>query len=480
VARRVPVWIPPAAAALILRLPLILLPGPGRDEAAYRYWAHHSEPFYAPLLQWAIRAFETLPIPDLLALRMPAIVCGVLSLMLLDRWLETVGARRTHRLLALAAIAFGPWQTYVGAIVHPDTMAFCALLAAMLAHAKRKPFAVAVAVGLGVLAKPTGLLLLPMLPILWRHERARIGLAAVAIALALSAPVLVSVDRAMIGEMLQFGRVDPTMPTLGAALIFLADLILEGGPLIPLAAVVGVATRAYRAPAVVPFGLLATYAIAAVVNGQFKCNWILPALILLWPVALFRIPRAATAVALTITIVSGAGVSLAMSRPDLVTLIERRIHADDGFYPHRAGTREARVSATRSWSDHLREFRPVDESAKAVETAWREAGRSRHPRLIIADDYGFAAQLAWVWRAEAPRIFTPADAMFRAGVDDLSQVDLKDAVVVTTLNSLDKISGGVGRTREIASIAHPVTGSTVIIGVMESRSNTLSVDENDH
>ena len=52
-----------AALATILRLFFLMLPGPGRDEAIYHYWAFHPEPAYSPLMQLAIRLFDLLRSP---------------------------------------------------------------------------------------------------------------------------------------------------------------------------------------------------------------------------------------------------------------------------------------------------------------------------------------------------------------------------------------------------------------------------------
>jgi hypothetical protein len=175
-----------------------------------------------------------------------------------------------------------------------------------------------------------------------------------------------------------------------------------------------------------------------------------------------------------ITIGGGMIVTLAMYRPDLAASVESRLHAHGGFYQQRAGTREARVSAARSWSDHLREFRPIDPFARAVAASWRAEGRSHPPRWIVADDYGLAAQLAWVWREVAPRVVTPTDAMFQGGIDALDGPERRQAVFVAALGPLERIEPESGHVREIASLNHPVTGAPVRIGVMKADADSLS------
>ena len=147
---------------VLLRLPLWLLPGPGRDEAAYHYWAHHGEPAYAPLMQMVVRLFELPLHQSLWALRAPVSVTGMLVLLLGDLRLRWAGATPSVRLLAFLAVALTPWQSVTGSFLHPDGFLMVALLAFVLAAQRGHVLLSALAALAAVLAKPTGVLLIPV------------------------------------------------------------------------------------------------------------------------------------------------------------------------------------------------------------------------------------------------------------------------------------------------------------------------------
>ncbi len=72
------------SAVILMRLPLWLLPGPGRDEAAYHYWALHLEPPFAPLVQAVVAVFDLFEPFSLWSVRTPVALLGLLVLYLGD------------------------------------------------------------------------------------------------------------------------------------------------------------------------------------------------------------------------------------------------------------------------------------------------------------------------------------------------------------------------------------------------------------
>lgn len=88
-------WI--SIAALAIRMPLLFLPTPGRDEAAYFYWSRHFEPAYSFLMQVIVRVFQWLPVPDLFAMRLPALLMGILVIFWLDKLLLLRGVSYPFR-----------------------------------------------------------------------------------------------------------------------------------------------------------------------------------------------------------------------------------------------------------------------------------------------------------------------------------------------------------------------------------------------
>ncbi|MCB0265314.1 MAG: glycosyltransferase family 39 protein, partial [Calditrichaeota bacterium] len=154
-------------AVILLRLPLLLLPGAGRDEALYWYWAHHFELAYSPLLQIAIRLFEWLPLPDIWAIRLVSLVASGCSLWLLEQLLIRRKIKDVQRRWLLLALAVAPWQTYAGAILHPDMLLLATLLAFVYFSEKQGFTLAAISAGLAIWAKPSGILVIAIAIIYW-------------------------------------------------------------------------------------------------------------------------------------------------------------------------------------------------------------------------------------------------------------------------------------------------------------------------
>ncbi|MCA9758986.1 MAG: hypothetical protein KDA27_24550 [Candidatus Eisenbacteria bacterium] len=151
-----------ALTVLLLRRPLWLLPGPGRDEASYHYWAHHPEPAFAPLVQLTVRLFE-LPFGHALwSLRAPVALLGIVVLWLHDDRLRRAGSTGSTRLFFASLLALTPWLGFSGSILHPDAFLLVSLLALVISARDRRPLAIAIAACAAALSKPTGVLVLPV------------------------------------------------------------------------------------------------------------------------------------------------------------------------------------------------------------------------------------------------------------------------------------------------------------------------------
>lgn len=468
----VPVWLPISLVSLLLRAPLLLLPGPGRDEAAYYYWAHAGSWGYAPLLLAWVRALEWTGLPALAAIRLPGLIAGTLVVILFDRWLETRGLGRGQRGLALLALILTPWHLLVGSVLHPDALFLAALLGLALALRARHLLLAAVWGGAAVLAKPTGVLLLPVLAAWFLTRRSRRGPAALGLLMGLSLPGILGITPAMVREILDFARLDPGLPLFSRLGLALGSVLVYGGLLLPLGAVRGTLSgwrRILRGDRVeLPVLLLAltlvlTFSVAAVFHHQIKGSWFLPALILLWPQEGLRLPRPALGLLLVVSSIPGLLLAGTMPFPKRASGLETAWGLGS-IYAEMAGSRETRVSSTRTLSQRFREFRNLEPTAKEALRFWQSAtGEEAPPTLLVSDDYGLAARLAYCWPSRRPGLWIPDDGLFDRG-DPAGPVP--GILIVAVRRSPDRIWPH-GPVLEIAKIPHPVTGDAIVLGVPE-------------
>ena len=472
---------------LAVRLPLWLLPGPGRDEAAYHYWVHHPEPFYAPLLQWAVRLAEVFCGHSLWSLRAPVLILGVGILWLNDRRLAGIRTPLHLRWLAVLALAFSPWQGFAGSILHPDNFLLAALLALVLAVQHNRLWLATAAAVIAVLAKPTGVLFLPVawwlcgtLDDLGPREK----WAARAVLLATALAVAATVQPEMMRGMADFGRLDPTTAWYARILAAGGALLFLGGPVLVGLSFVGARQRWYdrhqgpdalskheaRASLAIAAMMLAVFLAAAVLRGQFKGNWVLPALVLLWPVrmpawtALPRV-RALVVAGLVLTFAASLGQTLIMVRPGLVDRVEGQLSARGlvpaaATYSVQAGVRETSVSTSRSWSDHLRQYNDASLFAAQIKAGWCEAQGAATPvPCLVAGDYGLACQLHWYLGDPATRVAIHGDGIFHRTWTDLRHGAGENDLLFLSGPGPDDFSTAELRVQALLpAVMHPVTG----------------------
>jgi hypothetical protein len=502
-------------AVLVLRWPLWRLPGPGRDEAAYHYWAHHFEPAYAPLLQAAVRLMEVFAGHSLWSLRAPVMALGLLVILLNDRRLALVRTPVSLRRLAAVALAFSPWQSFSSSILHPDNFLLVALLGMVLAVQHNRLWWAAVAAVAAVLAKPTGVLFLPVswwlfgqlegVPArqLWA---ARVVLAATALGLALV------MDPRMIAGMADFGRLSPHLPWYDRALAVGGSLMYLGGPLLVGLAWTGARQRwrdvrshedlghqrEARASLAIAGMILAVFLAAILLRGQFKGNWVLPAAVLLWPTAWPRwgktpVFKIIVAAGLALTFLGSLGQTAIHVRPDLVGRLENHLATRDltprwATYATQAGVRETAVSTSRTWSDHLREYDDLTGFAAEIKTSWCDAQGATAPLdWIVTGDYGLACQLHWYLGDNAARVAICDDEIFNRTWAALRRLDPDGPLLAlssTVAGSLSgKLSGNLpGGELEFQTflplMPHPVTGRSLRPAVVRWKAD--SNQENSH
>lgn len=461
----------------------MLLPGAGRDEALYVYWSRHPEPAYAPLLQLLTALFMHLPIPAHLAMRLPSLLGGVVVLGLFERWLRSRGVSYRDRLVALLALAVTPWQIYTGTILHPDSLLLACLLVFLIALQRERWLAAALAAALAFWSKPSGILLLPAaLYGFWRHPalsaRAAIFYSGVAVLGLL--PVALSFRPEMIEAISEFSRIAPGISIGEALLLQIIAIVLLGGIFLPVKALAGLTERlkhpAIPAPAghgervalVVAAVFLGGFAGAALLFGQIKGNWILPAMVILWPRGAGRPPSPRQYAGVITTFLLGLATVTLISQPRLVSALEKQLPVLDGSYALQAGQREARVSATGSWSQRWREYQPVTAYLGQIQTAWAKHSPRPAPAWIVCDDYGLAAQTVFAWNIPGQRLVIPGDGVFINSLPAPGTRRLSGGVLVIAVHHpLAGPWSGLKSVREILVLDHPQGGAKVYIGISD-------------
>jgi hypothetical protein len=476
-----------AVGILVARLPLWLLPGPGRDEAAYHYWVHHPEPFYAPLLQWSVAVAEVFGGHSLWSLRAPVLILGLVILWLNDRRLAGTHTPHYLRWLAAMAIAFSPWQGFAGSILHPDNFLLAALLALVLAVQNNRLWWATIAAITAVLAKPTGLI---FLPVVWwlvgkmDHIKGRDLWASRALLLALALAAAATLKPDMVRGMADFGRLADTVPWYARGLASGGALLFLGGPVLVILSVTGARqrwqnlhpdtdpalAREARASLAAAAVMLVVFLSAALLRGQFKGNWVLPALVLLWPLRLapwMALPRTRTLLVagVVLAFASSLGQTLILRKPDLIDRMEnglsrRGLVPAAATYSVQAGVRETAVSSSRSWSDHLRQYHNAAAFAGTVKAGWCQAQGELTPvPCIVSDDYGLACQLHWYLGEPTTKIAISGDGIVSRTWNDLRDNPTHDDLLVLMAPAAGDIPHGyLGSQTSLAAVLHPVTG----------------------
>jgi Dolichyl-phosphate-mannose-protein mannosyltransferase len=463
-----------AASALLLRLPLFLLPGIGRDEAVYFLWAQETGVAYSPLLLWFTKACLTLPVPDLLALRLPSLLPGLAVLFLLDYDLRSRAASLETRLFATAALAISPWQIYAGAILHPDNLFLASLILALIAHFRRHLILTGICFGMAALAKPTGLILLPVAAFyLLRHRESPLPIRAAAAlsVFVVASPVLLNINQVLIQGLFTFGRLSDEASLWALLAVVFVTLIFEGGFLPLIASSIGLFRHWRGKPLVttllapeslrpaIALTMLGFFGIIAVVNHQFKANWFLPAMILLWPPDWKPKRSALPVLTIIFSLIASTAMVIVMVSPSRVARLEESIHPFRDLYSLRASGRESQVSTTRDWSQRFSEYKPVDVVATSIYNLWRsETGADEPPKLILSDDYGLAAQLAFTWRDYGTTIRIVDDPLYE------NSKRLEDSELARTLVlGVQKKPTQISASRELIAlpmvITHPITAT---------------------
>ncbi|MGH1363162.1 MAG: ArnT family glycosyltransferase [Calditrichia bacterium] len=465
--------------SLIARIPLITLPAAGRDEATYAYWAFHPEAAYSPLLQIFVRLFHIIPLPDLLQLRMTSIAMSTVCIVLFDMFLKRSGVSDESRYVGVLALALSPWLIYSGSILHPDMLLLFCILAFMLAVMRDHFVSACLFVGLAFWAKLSGLVLLPAAAILifWKYrENRRHAFIGLVVVLVFILPIALQLSLDLLMAISEFGKMDSNIGFLHAISIQLGQIILLGGPALILGFVFGlkecllrrknsVVTRERLIALIITFSVVLAFGFAMIVTHQVKGNWLLPAIVLMWPRQIFY--RKQFWLGLALSAIISAVLILFFAFPVKMQQLEQKLPALAKTYSLQAGTRETRVSPTRSWSERVKEYRSYADFAAEIKGKIDIDKK----RWLVCDDYGLAAQLLFVWGRRDIKLIIPGDKLFYQHMQYSSEGKLiipDGAALVGSQASLKKLTGRQEGFEALGKISHPFTDGEVELGCVKT------------
>lgn len=465
-----PRWWALAALVALLRLPLWSLPALGRDEALYLYWSRHFEIAYSPLLQLALRAVDAVGVDAAWLWRVPVVATGVLLLGLFDRLLCDRGVGADGRFLAVAAVALSPWQTHTASVVHPDGFMVAALLGLAWAGRHDRMGMAATCALLALAAKPSGLLAVVVTAgaLAWRTRAAltrRRAAVTLTLLVVLAAVPLSQWNRSMVEAVRQFGLVSESVPPVLRAARALVGLLFVGGPILLVALVRGAAER--RRPTELDLGAalgwayLLAFSAAALLFGQIKANWILPAALLLWPTGL-DLRRVWVRAGMGVQIVLAIGVTLAFSAPQLVRSLERG--GSPAFFDYHgfAGQREEEVAPAERWWHRLAVYQGLGSLPEEILARVPDGVELLRVR---SDDYGLAAQLVAEIQTLRPnpdlRLVLPLDPLF---VGTTERDDREGATLLLAVQRrVEDLHASADTT---FGLTHPITGERIECGLV--------------
>jgi len=428
------------SAVALLRLAMVMLPVLGRDEVTYLYWTHQSNIDYAPLLQLQILLVRIVSDAPWF-LRLSQLGIGVASLFCFAAWLKVRDVQ--DRWLAVAALAATPWLTFSGAILHPDGLFVLGLLVFALGLERGRSLQVLLGAVICLGAKLSGVIPVGV-ALVWlaqgRHLRSFITLAVIAVGFRLF------LQPETLGAARDFARIDGGIGL--RLLVLIVEMVLVGGALVVVPRI-----TAWRPVAVTGVLIVGGFVLMAAFGGQSKANWLLPGLILLWPRQVNpRLLVGITLVALAFTTAMVTG----YLQPGAARWAEEslRPHGILPDYRVLAGEREGRVASGRTWEDYLAGFHG--------QLRWSRPDSTSGVDIVVSDDYALAARFALQCPVPVPVIVVPGDPLF----DREPGSPLGRQLVVAVRVPLEKLVE-TGTIVWRGSVAHPVTGSTIQLALVE-------------
>ena len=410
----------------------------GKDEAVYWYWGQHLDASYALL------PFATLKLAHALwpyqewFLRLPSILLGALSAVLLYRLCRNHGLGERPALWATAAFALSHWTWHTSSYLHPDGFLVpCWLLALCAAQRATgsidvRPYALmGLAGGGAVLCKYSGAFLVGGL-CLWillshaHQDRWRLLAAFLLPALAVALPLVY----AQLGSgfylpqtLSSLSRIEGLADPFSRLFFFLVNPLFFVSPfllyLLYRGLVRAVAQRDLL-PLLPALCTIGAFLFFALYRGQIKGNWILPGLLSLWPLAFApRTKRWLVLAAVATGTLQAAAIGSGLKHPGLYSALSGRGGLDRS-YVGLVSQEDRSREPSYSWSERLCEYGGWMRFAGDFEQILRR--QQIHPSLpVISTQYSIPFTLAYYGLIER-QYYTIDDPRFRDLTDFVAGV----------------------------------------------------------
>lgn len=429
-----PSWWILLAIYTLLRLWLVADVELGKDEAVYWYWGQHLDASYALLPFAILKLAHALAPHQEWFLRLPAILLGSLSTILIYRLCKMQGLEQHSALWAAAAFALSHWTWHTSSYLHPDGFLVpCWLFALYMAKQTaendlRSYILMGVAGGLAVLCKYSGAFLVAGLG-LWillsQQGKARWSLLAALLlpAFLVASPLIyaqLSSGFYLPQTLSTLSRIENLSNPLSRLFFFTVNPLFFISPFLLVLLYRGLAHALKERDLQILLPALCTigaFLFFALYRGQIKGNWILPGFLGLWPVAFALRPKRWLLVAIVATgLLQSAAIGIGLKYPSLYSAIGEQSGLDQSYVGLVSKEDKGR-EPSYSWSERLCEYSGWRRFASDFEQILRqEKIYSQLP--LISTQYSIPFTLAYYGRTER-KYYTVDDPRFR----DLTDFD---------------------------------------------------------
>ncbi|MFC1525318.1 glycosyltransferase family 39 protein [Candidatus Latescibacterota bacterium] len=422
----------------------------GKDEAAYWYWSQHLDATYAALPLAAVALADAILPGHEWLLRLPSALAGLLSLALVHSLCREWGLSLRRCKWATAAFAASHWIWHTSSYLHPDGyLVPCWLLAlwcaqrATQSHGDRWWAGAGIAAGLATLSKYSGgvlaagmlaALLMDGRPGRWRRLTT-FALAAFLVA----SPLVVAQWRTGFFLPTTLGtlsRIAADAAAPSRLLHLLSSPLFFVSPLLLLLLYFGLGQhvrRAWQSRALSDLALtvpgvllLGTFAFFALVHGQVKGNWILPAFLGVWPLTFSLAPsgvgwrRWYVPVLVVVGGLQTLGIALSLKYPQLPAQAGAWLGDDaDATYPRLVSPADQVREPSATWTERVCEYHGWRELVPRLEAA---LGAHDVPRSTPIVSTQYAIPFGVAYYSPGRPVHTLDDPRFRF-LADLTPTD---------------------------------------------------------
>jgi len=421
-------WIALAVYTL-LRLWLIADVELGKDEAVYWYWGQHLDASYALLPFAILKVAHAIGPQQEWFLRLPSILLGTVSTLLLFRLCRIQDLDERRSLWAAAAFALSHWIWHTSSYLHPDGFIVpCWLSALYLARRAERTNALSsyalmgVAGGCAVLCKYSGAFLVGGLGLAilldgsrqncW-HRLAAFLLPAIIVASPLIHAQL-STGFYLPQTLSTLSRIEDLSNPLARLLFFVANPLFFVSPLLLYLLYRGFGHALKERdlqtllPALCTIGAFLFFALA---RGQIKGNWILPGFLSLWPLAfVLNIKRWLLIAVVIFGMLQSAAIGVGLKYPGLYGSLGAHT-ALNKSYVGLVSKQDKDREPSYSWSERLCEYSGWQRFGIDFETMLHQ--QKIQPRVaLVSTQYSISFTMAYYGRTHRA-YYTTDDPRFR-------------------------------------------------------------------